>query len=45
MCETGTGQKVAHLHDSYTTTTTIAVAATLQYSSKVLREEDFWVGV
>jgi len=48
MCETGTGQQVAHLHDSYmptTTTVTAAAAVTIQYSSKVLREENFWVGV
>jgi len=39
MCETGTGQQVAQLHDSY------MMIMMIQYSSKVLRDEDSWVGV
>jgi len=37
MRETGTGQQVAQLHDSY-------MMMMIQYNNKVLREEDYWVG-
>jgi len=48
MRETGTGQQVAQLHDSYmiiiTTIIIIIIIVIIQYSNKVLREEDYWVG-
>ena len=47
MCETGTGQQVAQLDDSYMMmmVVVVVVVVMIQYSGKVLREEDSWVGV